>query len=219
MYYMSVDLGQAADYTAISVLETLPPPAGRPEAPAGYLLRHLERPPLGTTYPAIVARVVQLLDRAPLSREETPLVVDKTGVGRPVTDMFRAEGLHPHTITITGGHTVTTNSPSDMYVPKKELASTLVAVYQSRRLQMPAGLELGPVLIKELLNFRPKINIATGNVSFEAWRERDHDDLVLSVAMALWLAESQAMRAGVWFVDRWAGDEAESERRMGERDW
>jgi hypothetical protein len=217
MYYMSVDLGQAADYTAISILETLPPPAGRPEAPASYLLRHLERPPLGTTYPAIVARVVQLLERASLSRDDTPLVVDKTGVGRPVTDMFRAEGLRPQTITITGGHTVTTNSPSDYYVPKKELASTIVAVYQSRRLQMPAGLELGPVLIKELLNFRPKINISTGNISYEAWRERDHDDLVLSVAMALWVAESRAMRAGVWFLDE--GLSPEQERLREERDW
>jgi hypothetical protein len=104
-----------------------------------------------------------------------------------------------------------------MYVPKRELASTLVAVYQSRRLQMAAGLALGPVLIKELLNFRPKINIATGNVSFEAWRERDHDDLVLSVAMALWVAESQAMRAGVWFLDE--GLSPEQERLREERDW
>jgi hypothetical protein len=33
------------------------------------------------------------------------------------------------------------------------------------------------------------VNIATGNDSYEAWREGIHDDLVLSVALACWFAE------------------------------
>jgi hypothetical protein len=35
---------------------------------------------------------------------------------------------------------------------------------------------------------------AAGNEAFTGWRERDHDDLVLAVALACWLAE------GAW---RW----------------
>jgi hypothetical protein len=31
---------------------------------------------------------------------------------------------------------------------------------------------------------RAKINLQTGHDSYEAWRERDHDDLVLAVALA-----------------------------------
>ena len=42
------------------------------------------------------------------------------------------------------------------------------------------------VLVKELLNFRVKINISTAHDSYEAWREGDHDDLVLSVALSCW---------------------------------
>jgi len=34
-----------------------------------------------------------------------------------------------------------------------------------------------------------KINLATGHDSYEAWREGDHDDLVLAVAMACWTGE------------------------------
>jgi hypothetical protein len=41
-------------------------------------------------------------------------------------------------------------------------------------------------LAEELAAFRVKITLA-GNETFEAWRERDHDDLVLAVAMALYL--------------------------------
>ena len=45
------------------------------------------------------------------------------------------------------------------------------------------------VLVKELLNFRVKINISTAHDSYEAWREGDHDDLVLSVALSCWAGE------------------------------
>jgi hypothetical protein len=41
--------------------------------------------------------------------------------------------------------------------------------------------------------FKVKININTGNESFEAWRERDHDDLVLAVALACWFGERHAL--------------------------
>ncbi len=49
--------------------------------------------------------------------------------------------------------------------------------------------ELKDTLVKELLNFRVKINISTAHDSYEAWREGDHDDLVLSVALACWAGE------------------------------
>jgi hypothetical protein len=63
-----------------------------------------------------------------------------------------------------------------------------------------AGLELAPVLATELLNFKVKVNIASGHDSYEVWRESIHDDLVLSVAMACWWGENQGAPAGVWVV-------------------
>ena len=53
-------------------------------------------------------------------------------------------------------------------------------------------MELWPALKKELLNFRVKINISTSHDSYEAWREGDHDDLVLAVALACWRARKRA---------------------------
>ena len=44
-------------------------------------------------------------------------------------------------------------------------------------------------MLQELLNFKIKVNIATGNDSYEAWRENIHDDLVLCVALACWFGE------------------------------
>ena len=40
----------------------------------------------------------------------------------------------------------------------------------------------------ELLNFRYKITQAS-NLTYEAWREGAHDDLVLALSLAVWEAE------------------------------
>src|SRR3954464_13518971 len=104
----------------------------------------LYRPPLGTSYPAVVALVLGLLDTAPLSRQ-TPLVVDKTGVGTAVVDMFKASGVRPRAVTITGGNEANCEDKYNLKVPKRDLASTLIALYQGRRLKTAGGLELAPV--------------------------------------------------------------------------
>jgi hypothetical protein len=44
------------------------------------------------------------------------------------------------------------------------------------------------VLVTELRAFKVKIT-AAANETFESWRERDHDDLVLAVALACWLGQ------------------------------
>jgi hypothetical protein len=38
---------------------------------------------------------------------------------------------------------------------------------------------------------------AAGNETFESWRERDHDDLVLSVALACWHGQFRGRRPAV----------------------
>ena len=44
-------------------------------------------------------------------------------------------------------------------------------------------------LARELETFQVKLTQA-GNETFESWRERDHDDLVLAVALGCWGATS-----------------------------
>jgi|SRR5215217_32830 len=167
---------------------------GRPAYPPLFL-RHLERYELGTPYPEVINKVIRLLSRHPIRHhlERTRLIVDATGVGRPVVDSFRAQGVHPVSITIHGGDTVTAEAPApeilNLRVPKRDLVGATQTLLQVRRLQIAAGLPLAATLRKELLNFRIKINIASGHDSYEHWREGDHDDLVLATAVACWYRE------------------------------
>jgi len=166
-------------------------PIPSPDEPA-YDVRHVQRWKLGTSYPTIVDDVVTMLLRAPLAKE-CPLIVDATGVGRPVVDMFYAHKRwdFPMTpVTITGGVTVT-HDGGYMHVPKRDLVGVVQVLLQSRRLRFPEASKVPEVatLVSELGTFQTKISLATAHDSYGAWREGTHDDLVLSLALALWYAE------------------------------
>jgi hypothetical protein len=197
-HFVGLDLGQVRDFTALAVLErplVCPHDALARRRPA-YALRHLQRFPLGTPYPAVVQGVLALLGGARLS--DPTLAVDQTGVGRAVVDLL-ADALRGQVscllfpMTLTAGHAVTGGDAGGLYVPKKELIGTLQLLLQTRRLQVARSLTDAAVLMKELENYRIKVTTAR-NETFESWREGPHDDLVLAVAMAAWLGE-QALPA------------------------
>jgi hypothetical protein len=157
-----------------------------------YQARHIERFPLGTPYPEICRRVVTLFAEPPLAR--SVLAVDQTGVGQAVVEMLMEARpnctIQP--ILITSGHNVTRDD-GVWHVPKKELVSVLQILLQTRRLAIAKQLPLAEVLATELQNFRVKITLHATEV-FEAWRDSDHDDLVLALAMAAWIAEQDPPR-------------------------
>ncbi len=183
-FILGLDLGQAQDYTALGILER----NGSSKKDRKYQLRHLERLPLGTTYPAVVTHVKELMAKDPL-RGRVLLVVDATGVGLPVIDLLKQEGLRPIGITITGG-TEATSVRGGYHVPKRDLVINLQVLFQSERLKAAESLPLARTFVNELLGFKVKIN-TRGHDSYEAWREGVHDDLVLAVSLAAWYGQHQ----------------------------
>lgn len=162
--------------------------AGRPANPP-LAVPHLERIPLGTSYPAIVERVAQVLATPPLHPATTALVVDATGVGAPVVDLFRQAGLRPVPITITAG-TTPSHDPEDgsHRVPKRDLVSTVAVLLERRRLKIAEQLAEAALLTRELQAFKRRVSPAASD-SYGSWREKDHDDLVLALALACWYRE------------------------------
>ena len=183
-FYVGLDLGQANDYTAVSILEKLSPEGDSKEHT--YHVRHLERV-RGVSYPAIVSKISMML-RSPALAGKVALVVDQTGVGVPVVDLLRQAGLRPIAVSIHGGDKATQDG-NNWRVPKRDLVGVLQVLLQTGRLKVASKLKLGSVLSQEMLNFRVKIDPVTAHDSYSAWREQDHDDLVLSVALACWFGE------------------------------
>ena len=190
-FAVGVDVGQAHDPTAICVVScvetrTLNPFLSQlnPYKAPRYEVQHLERFPLGMTYPDQVDRVESLMLRPPLVRPAATLLVDYTGVGRPVFDMFaqRRALRHVRGVLITGGRE-TANTRAGWSVPKGELVSRLQALLHAGRLRIAASLPDAAALARELQDFRVRFTEA-GNATFNA-REGAHDDLVLALALAV----------------------------------
>ncbi len=220
-YVFGVDLATAVDYTAVGLLKLTPTAraaSDRAAAPYAYDLISLARY-RGESYPSLVKRIgklaadprlrptVQPPDRvygggqlvmrdAPVQAPRPRIVLDATGVGRAVVDMFITPEVRAVAdivpVTITAGESWRKDRWGNTglmgyWVAKKELVSLLVARLQGECLRFIPGDRLSAELEEELRNFRLKLSKAN-NEQFEA-REGKTDDLILAVSMALWAGE------------------------------
>lgn len=201
-FIVGVDLGQSHDPTALCVLHHHRDPlrqwnmttntpelvVHKQEAVEFYDVRHLERLPLGLSYPAVVEHVALILARPPLNNGAgAELVIDETGVGRAVGDIFEDAGMRPQRVTITAGNEATAGHGRNRHhVAKGILISTLDARLHTGELRFAAELTEAGAMAEELKDFRRKVSTA-GRYSYDA-RTGKHDDLVLAAALALWWA-------------------------------
>jgi hypothetical protein len=182
-WLVGLDLGQAQDFTAMVTLHRTTVET-ETESYRAYACPHIQRWPLGTTYPAIVADLQTMLAKLP---DKPVLIVDGTGCGRPVVDMIRKAGLPirsfaPMVITARA-----TPGQAGRYrmVPKRDLVGATMAVMHKGRLHIARELPEAATLVKELRGFTAKITTA-GNEKYENdWRVALHDDIILALALAL----------------------------------
>lgn len=177
-FLLGVDIGQSADFTALLVIERV-----------GEELhaRHIQRLPLGMSYPEQVKRITALVSSPELARDVL-VAVDGTGVGRAVVDLLR-QALRPSgaplvAITITGGLTAS-HKKSRWTVPKRDLIGGAQVALQSKRLKIASSLESSQLLADELTAYRVTLS-EDGKDSFGNGREAPNDDLVLALALAVY---------------------------------
>lgn len=189
---IGLDLGQTQDYSAVSVIEHESRIVGRH---ANYSLDteqhlnliHLERIPLGTSYPEVVSRVEALIKAPELAYCRLRLLIDATGVGAPVVDLLDQAklGIPLTAVHITGGEDIRV-SGKRLYIPKKDLVANLQLQLQKRRLHVPRGMASVNHFYRELREFRLRTT-TKGRERFNG----PHDDLVLASALAAWPQSAQ----------------------------
>jgi len=214
-FFIGLDLGQQQDYTAAALVEYVPQETVRremirtpmhpgaclvryetivDEGPPLYHLRDLWRFPLGMRYTTIVAEMRAYLSQAPFIDDVT-LVIDRSGVGRGIYDMFTEARLEPVGISITSGNAVS-SAEGGYHVAKIDLVSALERTMDEERLQVAEDLELREAFEQELAAFRRRHKRETANMSFGGVLE--HDDLVIAVALAVWLPEHRSRHKLEW---------------------
>ncbi len=176
-----VDLAQTHDFSAICITEVL----RQGEKPV-HRVRHLERLPIGTDYPAQVSRIAEVCRAA--GTEE--LIVDQTGVGRAVVDMMREHGLRPRSVTITAGDNLSSDTVRREYrVPKRDLVTALQLALQTDRLRVAKSLSQAQRWADEMLAFQVSISAAGHDSYGNDGAQAAHDDLVMATALSVWWGE------------------------------
>lgn len=185
MFYVGVDLGQKRDHAAIAVVEREP---GEEEV----RVRHLERMALGTPYPRVVARVRELLQDE-LIAGQCALAVDGTGVGAPVVDLLRESklGCELAAVTISGGERESVTGGM-FSVPKRDLIAGVQVLLEQGEMHIARDLQDAGALMRELTDVRMTMSGA-GRIRMGADGPGEHDDLVIALALACWMAKKRRL--------------------------
>ncbi len=196
MFAIGLDLGQKRDHTAIVVLERLRRHAYLVGPDKELLVRAAERLPLGLAYPEIVEivkHVVRVVSARLGHGDSCQLVVDATGVGKPVVDMLHPSGLGcwMTAVTITSGDKQHARSGegSSMNVPKQNLMAGLQLALDQEELRIAKKMPSAGTLTRELLDVRMARREFGGN-QYGAEGAGKHDDLVIALALAVWRAKT-----------------------------
>jgi len=203
-HYNGLDLGQRVDYSASVLIERKEMRQAQEKLPGTeewemealtavslYEVRNVHRWDLGTAYADVVQDVFNALQHPEL-HTTTRLVVDATGVGVPVIEMMQRGPyrLNPQGIMITAGNSVGMGKDGMYNVSKRILITMLQTLVQSQRIRVSPKMEHYAELMREMKAFSLKLTAAR-NDTYEAWSEQDHDDIVMALAVAVWLAEHE----------------------------
>jgi hypothetical protein len=223
---IGVDVGQQVDPTAIAVCEVRPDDIG-----TLFIARHLERRPLGEPYPVISRRIAEVCVnvvrrlRLPVYADGTGeqpagwllsngwdfrlslyLVLDGTGVGRPVfelvTSALTGAGLADLQADVTAEMAIFTHGHKNTWangerrVGKGFLVSRLQSLLQTGRVRLPRTSE-AQALAEELQHYEIKVD-PDGDAKFGAFRTGKHDDLVTALGLAV-LEDRAAAAASMVF--------------------
>lgn len=207
---LGLDLGQVADPTAICVVEAVevetdrvihsqqwhakhfgrcaPAPDCRYDTAIHYFVRALGRLPLNTGYVDVAAHVSSVVHSLNKRGAEPHLVIDATGVGRPVVDLIRdaVRDLKARVTAavLTGGDKFDGHERSlEWRVPKAHLVSRLQALLSSKRLFLPDTKE-AKALARELETFEIRIT-EDARFTAGAFKTGAHDDLVTALGLAV----------------------------------
>ena len=123
------------------------------------------------------------------------VVLDATGIGAALRDIFEAADFNLVSISITGGDQPVDHGGGRWSVPKADLAGCVEAALHSGSLKFAPALGEAQAMAAELQNFR-RIVTGAGRATYGA-KSGKHDDLVLSVSYALWLASRPVFKRRV----------------------
>ena len=153
------------------------------------------------------------LDGNAMLHGNNDLIVDSTGVGEAVCDIFESMGLSPNRIIFTGGEHARVRTATKTFgnfaprrtlnVPKNEMIDTLKIALEQRRIRTAKGIAYEEDIVKQFSHFQ-QMQTRTGKLTYNNDSPEIHDDIVVMYAMAAWyfLREEGAMDDFIYNRDK-----------------
>ena len=184
-YLIGVDFGKLRDHSAVVILERSQDQTG-----LSYTVRGLERFPLHTKFRDVRSRVREITEQYPY-RGNCHLLLDGTGIGEPVDELFRSDtfACPIEKFVITSGENATSG-----HVPKKDLIANLQLMMEMGELHIPRDLPGTAWLLEEFRAMRAQPT-STGETRYEA-PQGEHDDLVMALSLAAWKSRPRVPTVG-----------------------
>lgn len=207
---VGVDVGQIHDPTAIAVAEVMQMHTGKyrydstqttghldpqgqwvpatgvdPVMTSEYTIRHIRRLALGTSYPDVAIHIADMLCSPLFASRSVRLLIDVTGVGRPVYEdlgkeiKLRKEAQHVQIKPISFSHGEKYNRSTGV-LGKAYLVSRLQSLLQGGRVHAPNTPEVKATL-DELKVYEIKVD-TNGSDTYGAITGK-HDDLATALAL------------------------------------
>lgn len=208
---VGIDVGQIKDPTTIAVCEVsqvdtgkirytgnptlgrhdpkgnwIPPTGAEHVLRSEYTVRHIKRLPLGTSYPDVAIHITGMLCSSLFAKRDVRVLIDVTGVGRPVYDdlkreiALRPECKHIQLKPISFSHGEKYNRSTGT-LGKAFLVSRLQSLLQGKRVHGPDTPEM-KATIEELRVYEIKVS-DEGKDTYGASIGK-HDDLATALGLS-----------------------------------
>ncbi|HSL82165.1 MAG TPA: hypothetical protein VLF66_05280 [Thermoanaerobaculia bacterium] len=150
-----------------------------------YLVRHLERLPPGTSYPAVARRIAEIVDALRERDQSWPFIfVDATGRGEPVVELIEnaISRSRVRTVFFTHGDR-RSEEGKQIILGKAFLVTRLQTLLQTIRLHLPRNPE-AQALAQDLREYEVQVT-EDANERYGAFRVGRHDDLITALGLAV----------------------------------
>jgi hypothetical protein len=188
-FILGLDPAQLRDWSALAAVDMQ---YMAEQKRCGYNLVAMNRKQ-GLPYDQIVDWVVKALKNPAFNKERPPeFVLDATGVGVAVNDMFRAKGIRAKAVTITAGNGLNREGYI-FHLGKARLIGKFLGAFDAGKVHVNPNMPIWPQVEREMLSFRAEMS-AQGRVKMEA-EQGEHDDLLFALALCVWYGE-EILRGG-----------------------
>lgn len=190
-YWVAADLGQANDFTAVTVIKDEALPIADDSkvivGPRNRSIVYADRF-RGVSYVDVCDHLIRLRNAPPFGGK-SELVIDGTSLGRVVSDMLWDQGVSHHAVQMTGGQSWKKQGGRYVNAGKTFMIENLSVLFASGDLKFAHDLPLRAEIEADLASFSLQTTAAGNQIITQSRSSGGHGDLGISVIVGAFASQ------------------------------